>query len=344
MRLLLTLLLLLTFSFSIQAQDNKDLARVYFNKALKSFESLDLEKTTKYLQKNRELNNGITQEKIAAFGAKFFHDLGDYTKAEEYFKAYFKLNKNKSSQAYKDMLVAYTNNLDAKDSPNKSVNKLKVLKQKKEKQDALDNAKNIAQKKQEVTRLKKSIKSLEKSLSFISDKNSDQYKKMHSSLNKMKENLNSLGGTLDVVVNDLNVSKNKTVDTSNIFTEITKKSSKSTSFTVIEMPPVFPGCENETKNQIKDCFSLGIKKHFLNNFDANLPNKLGLTVGLKKIIILFKVDEKGHVMNIDARAPHPKIKEEALKVASSLPKMKPATQRGKPVKVAYSFPFSIRVE
>ena len=48
MRLLLTLLLLFTFSFSIQAQDNKDLARVYFNKALKSFEALDLEKTTKY--------------------------------------------------------------------------------------------------------------------------------------------------------------------------------------------------------------------------------------------------------------------------------------------------------
>ncbi|AQS93791.1 hypothetical protein BXQ17_06850 [Polaribacter sp. BM10] len=341
MRLLLTLLLLI-FSFSIQAQDNKDLARVYFNKALKSFEALNLEKTTKYLQKNKELNNGITQEKIAIFGSKFFYDLGDYIKAEEYFKAFFKLNKNKSSQSYKDMLVAYTNNLDAKDSPNKSVNKLKVLKQKKEKQDALDNAKNLALKKQEIARLKKAILSLEKSLSYVSNKNSDQYKKMKSSLDKMKEDLNSLGGTLNT--SDTNVSKSKTVDTSNIFTELTKKSSKPVSFTIIETPPIFPGCEKGSSKEIKNCFSLGVKRHFLKNFDANLPSKLGLTVGLKKIIILFKVDEKGNVINIDARAPHPKIKEEAIRIATSLPKMTPATQRGKTVKVAYSFPFSIMVE
>ena len=89
------------------------------------------------------------------------------------------------------MLMAYTDNLDAKENPN-AVNKLKVLKKEKEKQVALENANNIKSKKEEILRLNKAIKSLENSLSYISNKNTSQYNVMLSSLNKMKERLNLL--------------------------------------------------------------------------------------------------------------------------------------------------------
>ncbi|AUC86389.1 hypothetical protein CW731_14360 [Polaribacter sp. ALD11] len=184
------LLIIMFFSFTLHsnAQDKKDLAKVYFQRALKTYKELDIEKTTKYLEKSRELNGGINIEKNAIFGSKFYYELGAHKKAEEYFKAFFKLNKNKKSQIYKEMLLAYTNNLDAIESPS-SVNKLIGLKKEKEKKEALENAERIEAEKEEVVRLKKSIRSLENSLSYISNKNSSQYLSMQSSLNKMKEKL-----------------------------------------------------------------------------------------------------------------------------------------------------------
>lgn len=191
MKSIFVIIFVLSSSFYVNSQDKKDLAKVYFQKALKSYEVLDLDKTTKYLEKSKELNGGITSEKVAVFGSKFFYELGVHEKAEEYFKAYFKINKSKTSDTYKKMLVAYTDNLDAKENPN-AVNKLKVLKKEKEKQVALENANNIKNKKEEIVRLNKSIKSLENSLSYISNKNTSQYIAMLSSLNKMKERLNLL--------------------------------------------------------------------------------------------------------------------------------------------------------
>ena len=115
------------------------------------------------------------------------------------------------------------------------------------------------------------------------------------------------------------------------------------SFMIIEDVPVFPGCKG-TKAQLKKCFSTKVQKHFLRKFDTELPNELGLSAGRKKVHILFKIDRQGNVVNIQARAPHPKIKSEVIKVMKKLPKMKPGRQRGKPVGVKYSIPFTLIVE
>ncbi|MCI2229346.1 energy transducer TonB [Polaribacter sp. MSW13] len=115
------------------------------------------------------------------------------------------------------------------------------------------------------------------------------------------------------------------------------------SFMIIEDVPVFPGCKGN-KAELKKCFSKMIQKHFLRKFDAELPNELGLSSGKKKVYIGFKIDKNGNVVNINARAPHPKIKSEVIKVMKQLPKMKPGKQRGKPVGVKYSIPFTLIVE
>jgi protein TonB len=115
------------------------------------------------------------------------------------------------------------------------------------------------------------------------------------------------------------------------------------SFMIIEDVPVFPGCKGN-KAALKACFSKMVQKHFSRKFDADLPNELGLDAGKKKVFIGFKIDRNGNVVNIQARAPHPKIKKEVLKVMKMLPKMKPGRQRGKPVGVKYSIPFTLVVE
>ena len=114
-------------------------------------------------------------------------------------------------------------------------------------------------------------------------------------------------------------------------------------FIIIEDVPVFPGCKGN-KDQLKKCFSKKVQKHFSRKFDADLPNELGLSAGRKRVFIGFKIDKTGNIVNVNARAPHPKIKSEVIKVMKQLPRMKPGKQRGKPVGVKYSIPFTLIVE
>ena len=115
------------------------------------------------------------------------------------------------------------------------------------------------------------------------------------------------------------------------------------SFMIIEDVPVFPGCKGN-KAELKKCFSKKVQKHFSRKFDADLPNELGLSAGRKRVFIGFKIDKTGNIVNVNARAPHPKIKSEVIKVMKQLPRMKPGKQRGKPVGVKYSIPFTLIVE
>jgi protein TonB len=98
------------------------------------------------------------------------------------------------------------------------------------------------------------------------------------------------------------------------------------SFMIIEDVPVFPGCKGN-KDQLKKCFSKKVQKHFSRKFDADLPNELGLSAGRKRVFIGFKIDKTGNIVNVNARAPHPKIKSEVIKVMKQLPRMKPGSKQ-----------------
>jgi len=114
-------------------------------------------------------------------------------------------------------------------------------------------------------------------------------------------------------------------------------------FTIIEQVPTFPGCKGN-KEALKKCFNKKMQKHFVRKFDSDLPNELGLSPGKKRIIMLFKIDKNGNISDIKARAPHPKLQQEAVRIIKLLPKMTPGMQRGKPVGVKYTLPMRIDVE
>ena len=115
-------------------------------------------------------------------------------------------------------------------------------------------------------------------------------------------------------------------------------------FAVIENVPVYPGCENEVGNAgKKKCMSEQIQKFVQKKFDTELANDLGLE-GRQRISVQFKIDKKGNVVDVRARAPHPKLEQEAVSVVSSLPKMTPGMQRGKAVGVLYALPILFQVE
>lgn len=114
-------------------------------------------------------------------------------------------------------------------------------------------------------------------------------------------------------------------------------------FTIIEDVPVFPGCKGN-KSELKNCFNKQMARHFSKKFNTDLPNELGLSPGKKRIIMLFKIDKNGEVTDIRAKAPHPRLQNEAIRIVKLLPKMTPGKQRGKPVGVKYTLPVRIDVE
>ena len=89
------------------------------------------------------------------------------------------------------------------------------------------------------------------------------------------------------------------------------------SFQVIENVPVYSGCEDMSTNAAKKrCLSSKINKLVSRKFDTSISDGLDLPDGKVSIYVNFKIDKKGKVTDINARAPHKKLKEEAMRIIS----------------------------
>ncbi len=78
---------------------------------------------------------------------------------------------------------------------------------------------------------------------------------------------------------------------------------------------------------------------FLNKkFNTKVISKSNL-IGRQRINIIFKINKKGEIIDIQSRAPHPSLEKETERVIGLLPKMiKPGITNGKPVTSNYSLP------
>jgi len=114
-------------------------------------------------------------------------------------------------------------------------------------------------------------------------------------------------------------------------------------FAIIEDVPIFPGCKGN-KAKLRACLQEKITKHVNRKFNSDLASDLGLTPGIKRIFVMFKIDKNGNITNVMARAPHKRLQAEAIRVIKLLPKMTPGKQRGRPVGVKYSLPIAFKVE
>lgn len=115
-------------------------------------------------------------------------------------------------------------------------------------------------------------------------------------------------------------------------------------FAIIQEVPIFPGCEKQKGVAAKKaCMEKKISKYVLRKFNTDLGSELGLS-GIQRIFCQFKISKTGDIVDVKARATHPRLQQEAVRVVSSLPKMKPGMQRNKPVGVLYSLPITFRVD
>lgn len=117
-------------------------------------------------------------------------------------------------------------------------------------------------------------------------------------------------------------------------------------FSVVENIPVYKGCdESLAKTDLKKCMSDAISNHVAKKFNTKMATELGLAEGKIRINTIFKIDTKGNIIDVQARASHPKLKAEAIRVIKLIPTMeKPGYQRGEAVIVPYSLPIIFNVD
>ncbi|TDN89099.1 beta-lactamase regulating signal transducer with metallopeptidase domain [Salegentibacter sp. 24] len=144
----------------------------------------------------------------------------------------------------------------------------------------------------------------------------------------------------DMYINLPNGGKEKDAD---IYAEEIEYDGDGVPFAVIEEVPFFKECQGLTSNeQRKNCMSSKITEFVNRNFNTGLGKELNLK-GTNRVITQFRIDETGNVVDVKARAPHPKLEAEAIRVISELPKMQPGKQEGKAVSVMYSLPIIFQV-
>ena len=115
-------------------------------------------------------------------------------------------------------------------------------------------------------------------------------------------------------------------------------------FSKLDQSPMFEACLSITdKSEQKQCFSDQVTRHIATNFNTKLGKDLDLEKGVKRINAMFRIDKDGLVYDVKARAPHPDLETEAIRVINSLPKITPAIHEGKTVNVTYALPIIFKI-
>lgn len=116
-------------------------------------------------------------------------------------------------------------------------------------------------------------------------------------------------------------------------------------YAFIQNVPIYPGCEKEKNNfDRKKCMSEKIGRLIQRKFaGSDIASDYGLT-GRQRINVQFTIDKTGHVTDIKTQAPHPKLKDEAVRVINFIPEMTPGKQNNEDVGVIYTLPIIFQVQ
>ncbi len=101
-------------------------------------------------------------------------------------------------------------------------------------------------------------------------------------------------------------------------------------FFIVENMPEFPGGDLELRKYIA-----------ANVIYPEIAKENGIQ---GKVYVQFVVNQRGEVEQVKiARGVDPALDKEAVRIIQSLPKWKPGSQRGKPVKVSYTVPINFQL-
>lgn len=116
------------------------------------------------------------------------------------------------------------------------------------------------------------------------------------------------------------------------------------SFAVVESVPIFPGCEDAKDNdERKNCFQQKILTFVSKNFEfPEMARQMGIQ---GRVYVNFVIEKNGSITNVEiVRGVDPLLDDEAVRVVKKLPKLTPAKQRGKPVRMSFTLPINAKLQ
>ena len=138
---------------------------------------------------------------------------------------------------------------------------------------------------------------------------------------------------------------------------------ESVPISVINEVPVFPGCEYALgKKGRKACLNRKMNKHVIEAFNRDIfdciekeqvlneetneyeDRCIEMQPGRVIIYLMFKIGVSGLAEDIKARASHPVIEKEDIRIVELLPKMEPGRQKGQILKTGYTLPIIFNVQ
>ncbi len=143
----------------------------------------------------------------------------------------------------------------------------------------------------------------------------------------------------ELIVQDVEADEEEIVE---IIEDIDEDVDEIINFAAVEDKPIFPGCEDVPKDQRVQCFQQKMMKRISKNFEyPPMAKEMNIQ---EKIYVEFVIGKDGKIT--DARVvkgSDPDLKKEALRLVNLLPGLKPAKQRGKPVRTKYTVPISFKL-
>ena len=111
-------------------------------------------------------------------------------------------------------------------------------------------------------------------------------------------------------------------------------------FAVIEVVPVFPGCEDAEDK--RDCFKAMMQKHIGKNF--RYPEEAQEKGIQGRVNVMFTIQEDGSIGNVRKRGPDKILEDEAARIISLLPQMTAGENGGKKARVPFSIPITFNLK
>ncbi|QNR22866.1 energy transducer TonB [Croceimicrobium hydrocarbonivorans] len=115
-------------------------------------------------------------------------------------------------------------------------------------------------------------------------------------------------------------------------------------FAVVESVPIYPGCEDAKDNaERKTCFQQNVMQFVLREFEfPEMARQMGIG---GRIYVDFVIEKDGSISNVQVvRGVDKLLDDEAVRVVKKLPKLTPAKQRGKPVRMNFTLPINAKLQ
>ncbi|WP_412987776.1 energy transducer TonB [Pontimicrobium sp. IMCC45349] len=115
-------------------------------------------------------------------------------------------------------------------------------------------------------------------------------------------------------------------------------------FALADSPPEFKDTpKNLSTKEKRDYFQKHVNNIVTTNLNIELVKEIGL-IGKQKVFAKFTIDKEGFIKDIQTRAPHIKLEEEAKRVIQLISQLIPGKQRNRVVPITYTLPIIFKVE